>query len=125
MYEDNYTALALIEKQMPNLNKHDINMLVQNLIELSSEIRNQILASSEPVKLDQWIPSPKTIKEVIMGGVRVIDMKYCIEDFQQFALTRGWKLKDNLDAKFIAHVNIMVSKSKITLTNSEKLASQQ
>lgn len=115
MYEDNHSALALLEKQIPNLNKKDINTLVQHLIVLSSEIRNKTLTSNNPIKLDQWIPSPKTIKEVIMGGVRVIDIKYCIEDFQQFALTKGWKIKDNLDAKFIAHVNIMASKSKISL----------
>lgn len=112
-------TLQLIEQQIPNLNKNDINQLIENLTQIANDKRTQALDNHAVTRIDQWIPSPKTVKEAISLGVRVIDFKYCIEDFQQFALTRTWRLKDNLDAKFLVHVNIMASQSKISLDNEK------
>lgn len=118
MYTDYDIALRLIEKQIPNLNKKDINTLINHLIAFERNQRGKSFENRKLFRLDNWIPSPKTIREVILSGIRVIDIKYCIDNFQKFALTKSWKKKENLDAKFIAHVNIMVSKSKITLFKS-------
>ena len=115
MTETNDTALKLMEEQIPDVSKKDIGNLIDHLAQIAAEKQQIDLTNENTTALNQWIPSPNTVKEIIAVGIRVADIKYCIEDFQRFALSRKWTLNDNLNAKFIAHVKIMVSQRKITL----------
>ena len=115
MPNSNDIALKLMEEQIPGLNKEDVGMLIEHLVEIATQSRHSNSKDKTITTLDQWTPSPNAVKETLAIGIRVVDIKYCIEDFQRFALSRKWTLDDNLDAKFIAHVKIMVSQGKITL----------
>ena len=115
MIDVNDTALKLMEEQIPSVSKKDVGNLIDHLTEIASIKQQSELTNESVTELSQWIPAPNTIKEIITIGIRVADIKYCIEDFQRFALSRKWTPKDNLNAKFIAHVKIMVSQGKITL----------
>lgn len=114
------SAMYLLKEGNPDIKEKDIDNLINNLIEVSDQKRNEFLDSEQTSeKLDHWLPHRKTVKEIIRGRVRQVDLKYCIEDFRKFAQSKGWTAKDNLDAKLIGHIKIMVANNRISLVPVE------
>jgi hypothetical protein len=116
--------MNLIKRDIPHLKESDINHLVESLMSISKQKRSSIDNQEDLGDIEQWAPSPKTIKEIIDRRVRIIDVSFCIEDFQQFAKSKGWQVSDNLDAKFIVHVNIMIAKFRIKPVASNEIPAQ-
>ena len=108
-------ALRLIKKEMSDVQEKDIINLLSHLEQISDVKRKDALNSSELNIYTDWIPSRTTVKEILEGRVGLVDLKYCIEDFLNFAESKKWGLHDNLDTKLITHIKIMIQQSKITL----------
>ena len=109
-------ALGQLQNDFPDANVNDVVNLITNLEAISRAKREDANgAGSSLYTLDQWMPNPQTVKELLDAGVRLVDLEQCIIDFRAYAATRQWGIQDNLDAKLIGHIKIMIQSNKLTL----------
>lgn len=107
----NEAAYRWIKKEIPDVTFKDIDGLLSCVEAVYAAKR----AEGQGADLQAWLPKKETILELLNSRVRLVDLKYCIDNFLTFAESRGWKSSDNLDAKLIGHVKIMLQNGKISL----------
>lgn len=105
-------AVSLITEDMPDIKEQDITKLI-SIIEEASDINRDNFLSQEQLIDERWIPSRKTVIETFQNKVNQSDLHICIDSFIQLAKSKGWGSRDNLDAKFITHIKIMLQSDKI------------
>lgn len=111
----NEAAYRWIKEEIPDISFKDVDGLLSCVETVYASKR----INAQDVKLQSWIPKKETVLELLNSQVRLVDIKYCIENFLTFAESRGWKTSDNLDAKFIGHIKIMLQSGKITLNEED------
>lgn len=107
----NESAYRWIKQEIPDVTFKDIEGLLTCVEAVYSAKRSE----GQGVDLQDWLPKKETVLELLNSRVRLVDLKYCIENFLTFAESRGWSSSDNLDAKLIGHVKIMLQNGKISL----------
>lgn len=107
----NEEAYRLLKKDIPHATFKDVDGLLSSVETVYFEKR----AEGKGTDLQSWLPKKETVLELLNSRVRLVDLKYCIDNFRTFAESRGWSSSDNLDAKLIGHVKIMVQNGKISL----------
>lgn len=107
----NEAAYRWLKDDIPNITFKDVDGLLSCIETVYFEKR----AEGKGGDLQFWLPKKETVLELLSARVRLVDLKYCIDNFRTFAESRGWGSSDNLDAKLIGHVKIMVQNEKISL----------
>lgn len=110
------SSIRLLEKEIPGVDKKDITNLISNIEAISKGLRasfNQDLKVADKVSL--WVPENKTTKEALGMNLGIDQLNTAIQDFRIFSKTKGWGIQDNLDAKFITHIKIMLQQKKLVI----------
>lgn len=105
-----------LKEEIPGVDLNDLDSLVDVVVSIYEDKRKTI---DESIDIDSWIPNKQTVKEILDSNVQIKDLDFCIKDFIQFAKTKNWGLKDNLDPKLIGHIKLMILNSKIELAVKE------
>lgn len=102
----NYHIEQILDETQ-SLNKADILSAINVIAEVDRKKRENFNS------IDNWIPRPETISNLVRLIIYPLDLDYTLETFADRVREKQFSLDSTLDSKFIVHAKYLVSSGKI------------
>lgn len=104
MNEEDLKALLLVlNDDLGDISNNDLSSLM-GIIESLAYTKGRINHLD-----NQWVPSPKSVLEVLTLGLPPLDLEKTISSFISFAQQRNYE--QHLDSKFITHAKLQLNRN--------------